>query len=94
MPEVANPAVGDPRLGGDDLVSRLRLDAEVVDRAGLGIGAFEHHELERRVDDLPVGVARLDLVRLRIEHAGVEVDGFVEVGDVEGELQAHGWFLR
>ena len=94
MPEVASPAAVIARLGGDDLVGRLGLDAEMVDRARLGIGTLEHHELERRIGDLPVGVARLDLVRLGVEHAGVEVDGFVEIGDVESELQAHGWFLR
>ena len=50
---------------------------------------LEQHQLERWVGDRKVGVAGLRLGRADAEHPGVEVDGRVEVADVEGELQAH-----
>ena len=76
-------------LGGDDLVGGLGLDAEVVE--GAAFGAFEQHELERWVGDGEVGVAGLALGRLGGEQLRVELDGLVDVGDVESELDAgHG----
>ena len=57
--------------------------------AGLAL-ALEEDQLQGRVGDGEVGVAGPGLGGLDAEHAGVEVDGLVEVGDVEGELEAHG----
>jgi ArsR family transcriptional regulator len=54
---------------------------------GAALGALEDDELERRVSNLPVGVPVLDLGWQGREELG-EVDGLVEVGDVEGELQS------
>ena len=51
--------------------------------------ALEQDQLERRLVDGEVGVAGLGLGRADAEHLGVEVDGLVEVGDVEGQLQSH-----
>jgi hypothetical protein len=81
--------LGEARLGGDDLVGGLGLDPEVVDRAGFA-GALEQHQLQRRVRDREVGVAGLALGGAGAEHPRVEVDGLVEVGHVEGELETHG----
>ena len=66
---------------------RRPLDAEVVEGAGLrGVG--EEHQLERRVGDREVGVARAPLGGLGAEEGGVERHRLVEVVDVEGELEA------
>ena len=64
---------GEPALRGRDLVGRLDLDAEVVERAGLAV-ALDQHELQRRLGDGEVGVARPDLGRLGGEELRVEVD--------------------
>jgi hypothetical protein len=62
----------------------------VVDGAA-AVGVLEEHQLERGVGDGEVGVAGPDLGGLGGEQAGVEVDGLVEVADIESELQAaHG----
>ena len=75
-------------------VAVLDLDAEVVE-ASVGVGLLEEHELEGRVGDGEVGVAGLALGRLGGEELRVEVDGLVDVGDVEGELDSgHGDGLR
>jgi ArsR family transcriptional regulator, arsenate/arsenite/antimonite-responsive transcriptional repressor len=89
-PVVVEPGVGEAGFGGDDFGGGLGLDAEVVDRAG-GTGALEQHELERWVLDREVRVAGLGLGRLGTEHLAVELDRLIEVVDVEGELQTHGW---
>src|SRR5690606_17957102 len=76
----------EPGLGGLDLLAGPDLHAEVVERpAAL---AFDEHQLERRVGDGEVGVARLPLGGLGGEELRVEVDGLVEVGHVEGELDS------
>ena len=59
-------------------------------RAGRA-GTFEQHELQWRVLDREVRVAGLRLGRLGPEHLAVELDRLVEVVDVEGKLQTHGW---
>ena len=48
--------------------------------------ALDEDELERGLGDGEVGVAGTDLGRLGGEQLGVEADGLVEVGDVQGEL--------
>ena len=73
MPVVSSPSSDEAGLGGLDLGGGLGLDAEVVQRAALG--AFEEHQLERRVGDGEVGVAGLALGRLGAEQLRVEVDG-------------------
>ena len=51
-----------------------------------GARVLDQHELERRLVDREVGVAGAALGRLALEELGVEGDGLVDVGDVEGEL--------
>ena len=80
------------------LVGRLDLDAEVVECAGHTVapcgGVLHQDELERRVGDGEVGVARPALGRLGAEELGVELDGLVDVADVECELDPrHGDLL-
>ena len=86
------PGLGQAGLGGGDLGGGLGLDAEVVDRAAFG--ALEEDELQGRVGDLEVGVAGLALGRLGREQLRVEVDGLVDVGDVECELDTGHGILR
>ena len=81
------PGRGQPGLGGVDGVGVGDLDAEVVERAALA-GVLDQHQLERRLGDREVGVAGAALGRLGVEEAAVEVDGGVDVVDVEGELDA------
>ena len=50
---------------------------------------FEQHQLQRGLVDREVGIARPGLGGADTEHAGVEVDGLIQVGDVEGQLQSH-----
>jgi hypothetical protein len=61
----------------------------VVDGAAYA-RSLEEDELERRIGDGEVGVAGLGLGRLHADHPPEEVHGFVDVGDVEGKLEAHG----
>jgi hypothetical protein len=62
----------------------------VVERAG-GVGILDEHELERRGLHGEVGVAGTALGRRGVEQLGVEGDGGVHVGHVEGELDTgHG----
>ncbi len=78
------------RLGGAHVVGRLDLDAEMVQRSRITV-TLDEHELERRLGDGEVGVARAELGRFGGEQLGVEVDRVVEVRDVQGELHsAHG----
>ena len=62
-------------------------DAEVVECPGLAV-AFDEDELERRLGDGEVGVAGTHLGGLGVEELGVELDGLLEVGDVEGQLDS------
>ena len=58
---------------------------------GLERRVLDQDQLERRVGDGEVGVAGPDLGRLGVEQFRVEVDGLVEVGDIEGKLDTgHG----
>jgi hypothetical protein len=83
----------EPGLLGVDGVGVGHLDAEVVERAAPA-GVLDQDQLERRLDDGEVGVARPDLGRLGGEQRGVEGDRRVEVVDVEGELEpGHGVLL-
>jgi len=61
-----------------------------VVEAACVVGVLEQHEFERWTLDGEVCVARLALGGFGTEELRVEVDGFVDVADVEGELQAHG----
>jgi hypothetical protein len=84
----------EPARGGGDVVGRLDLDTEVVRRAA-SAGALDEDELQRRFGDGEVGVAGSPLGRLGTEQLRVELDGLVDVGDVEGELHAgHAEYLR
>src|SRR5205085_12551676 len=76
-----------------DLLGRLDLDAEVVDRASLS-RPFEQYELEGRLIDGEVCVTGTQLRQLGGEQLGVERDRGVEVVDVEGELDAGHGYLR
>ena len=67
-----------PSCGGSgdrrsDLVGRVDLDADVVERARL-TGVGEQDQLERRIGDREVGVAVTDLRRRGLEQLGVERD--------------------
>jgi hypothetical protein len=68
-----------------DVFAGCDFDTEVVD-AGGGVGVLEQHQLERRVRDREVGVAGPALVRLGGEQLGIELDGDVDVGHVQSEL--------
>ena len=72
------------------LVGRLDLHTQVVEGADRpvtpGGGVLHQDELERRVGDGEVGVARLALGRLGPEELGVELDRLVDVADVQCEL--------
>ena len=70
---------GEALLRGADLVGRLDLDAEVVQGARLAV-ALDQDQLQRRLGDGEVRVARPDLRRLGGEQLRVEVDRRVEVG--------------
>jgi ArsR family transcriptional regulator len=59
----------------------------MIDRATLARG-FEQDKLERRFGDGEVRIAGTSLRRLGAEELGVEVDGAVEIVDVEGELDS------
>ena len=76
-------------FGRLDLLRRLGLDTEVVE-ATCVVGVLEQHEFERWILDGEVCVTRLALDGFDTEELRVEVDGFVDVADVEGELQANG----
>ena len=67
-----------------DLLGRLHLDAEVVERRPLL--TLEEDQFQRRIGDGEVRVAGLHLRRGRAEQAGVEGYRLVEVGHVDGEL--------
>src|SRR5690606_38138047 len=77
----------------DDL-GALHLHAEVV-HAGVVTGlALQQHELQRRLRDGEVGVARAPFGRGRAEQGGVELDGALEIGHTQGELDSgHEGFL-
>ena len=66
-------------------------DAQVVE--GAALGPLEEDQLQRRLGDGEVGVAGLALGGLGGEQLRVEVDGLVEVADVEGELESGHGFL-
>ena len=52
-------------------------------------------QLQRRLGDREVGVTGADLRRFGVEQPAVEADRFLEVVDVEGELETgHGYFLK
>jgi len=73
------------------VLRRLHLDPEVVEGtlhpgAPIGSRVLDEDELERRLDDREVGVAGADLRRLCVEELRVELNGTVQVGDVQGEL--------
>jgi len=63
------------------------LDAEVIDGAALA-GLLEQHEFEGRIGDGEVGVALTPLGWRRGEQPRVEVDGGIQVFDVEGQLDS------
>jgi len=74
-----------------DLLHRLHLDAEVVERpldpgAAVVGGNLDEDELERRLGDGEVGVPGLDFGGLGVEQLGVEGDCGIEVIDVECKL--------
>src|SRR5207244_13609849 len=76
--------------GGGDLVGGRDFHAQVV-QPSLGCGVLDEHELEGRLGDGEVCVTRAALGRFGDEELGVELHGGVEVGDVEGKLNAgHG----
>ena len=80
------------------LVGGLDLDTEVVEGADRpmtpGGGVLQQDQLERRVHDGEVGIARLALGGLGPEELGVERNGFVDVTDVQCELDPrHGGLL-
>ena len=83
----------DPVRGGGNVLLAENLDAQMIDALARA-RALEQHELERRVVDGEIGVARLALVDRRVEHLRVEVDGLFEIVHIEGELQAHGSLLQ
>jgi len=65
--------------------------AEVVD-ALRRTGVLEQNQLQRRLIEGEVRVARAALVGQGAEELAVVVDGFVDVAHVEGELDSHGAF--
>jgi hypothetical protein len=66
------------------------LDTEMVERPGAAmpppLGVLDQDQLQGWLGDGEVGVAGSDLGGFGGEQLGVEVDGGVEVGDVEGQL--------
>jgi len=77
----------EPGLLRVDGVDVFHLDTEVVEGAALA-GVLHEHELERGLGDGEVGVAGAALGGLGAEELGVERDRFVDVVDVECELDA------
>jgi hypothetical protein len=63
--------------------------AEVIETLR-SLWVFEKHELQGRLIECKVGVARSLLVRLGTEQAAVIGHRFIEIADIQGELQAHG----
>jgi hypothetical protein len=61
------------------------LDTEVVHRSTVA-GVLDQDELQRRLHDGEVGIARLHLGRFGTEQLAVEGDRLLQVVDVEGEL--------
>jgi hypothetical protein len=86
---VGEAGVLEPFGGGHDVGRGGHLDPDVVQRA-VCVGVVEEDQLERGVGDGEVGVAGPLLGRLDTEEVGVEAGGGVDVGDVEGELDAAG----
>ena len=80
------PVAGQAGFGGLNLGCGVDFDAEVVE--GATHGAFDEDELEWRVGDGEVGVSGFALGGLRGEQLGVELDGLVDIGHVEGELDS------
>ena len=75
---------------GAHLVGGLDLDADVVHCSG-DAATGDEHELEGWFGDGEVGVAVADLGRFGLEQLGVESDCFVEIVDVQSELDTgHG----
>jgi hypothetical protein len=68
------------------------VDATSTPRWSIRVGSpartLEQDQLQRRLGDGEVRVAGPALRRRRVEQAGVEGDGRVEVGDAEGELDS------
>src|SRR5579863_6654999 len=81
--------LGEPGLLGFDGAGVGDLDAEVVEAAALA-GVLQQDQLERRLGDGEVGVAGPYLRGFGAEQLGVEGDGFCQIVDVEGELDAAG----
>ena len=77
--------LGQARLLGVDGVDVGDLDAEVVQAAAMA-RVLQQDELQRRLGNGEVRVAGADLGRLDAKQLGIEGDGFVDVADVEGEL--------
>src|SRR5260370_1079158 len=74
-----------------DLPGGLHLHAEVIHHRRLPLLAFEEHQLQRRLGDGEVCIARAALSRPGAEQPGVEVDRRLKVSDPERELDTgHG----
>jgi hypothetical protein len=86
-----HPLAAQPPRRRGDLVGGLHLHAQVVEGAARLLRVLDEHQLEGRVGDGEVGVAGTTLGGLGAEELAVEVDGGLQVGDVEGELDTgHG----
>ena len=81
--EQARP--GEPGDLGVHQLAGLDFHAEGVDGAA-GAGVLQQHQLQRRLGDGEVGIARLDLGRGGVKQLGVERDRRIEIIDVEREL--------
>jgi hypothetical protein len=84
------PVSGQAGLGGGDVARRADFDAEVVERCR-SLGVLDQDELEGRLIDREVGIARSALGRTHTEEPRVELHCGVDVRHVEGQLHTgHG----